>query len=221
MRYDYYTPGHKYFRKHLSNFETVLATADFNNADERVNVLEMFDALTHMLKETARYEKENCHILIREMETFTVAQVEAGYSAAEEKESQFRELFGQVKKNRSLSHEEQTALYQAGVDFVDTYRLQLSYKENVLLPLLYKYNTDADLRALAMQSRSQMSFEQIKEIILDQLFTCVNFFEKIWILKDIKDSTSEKLFEQVFDSVSSEFKPYQLTIINKKLNADD
>lgn len=217
MRYDYYTSGHKYFRKNLAGFEHMLAIADLNNAEDRVKLLELYDALTHMLRETARYERENCHTLIREKELFIVSQVEAGYAAAEEKEQRFRELFGPVRKTHSLSHEEQTAIYQAGVQFVDCYRLQLSFKEQSLLPALYKHNTDEDLRALAMQSRSQMSFEQLKEIILDQLFDCVNFFEKIWILKDIKDAASEQIFEQVFNAVSAQFKPYQLTIIKKKL----
>lgn len=143
--------------------------------------------------------------------------MEAGYVVAEEKESVFRGRFGVVHKTRSLTHEEKTGIYQAGVDFVDGYRLQLSFKEKVLLPVLYKHNTDEDLRALAMQSRNQMSFEQIKEIILDQLFTCVNFFEKIWILKDIKDASSDQVFEKTFDAVAADFKPYQLTIIKKKL----
>lgn len=58
MRYDYYTSGHKYFRKKLAGFEAALATADLNNAEERVQLHELFDVMTHMLRETARYERE-------------------------------------------------------------------------------------------------------------------------------------------------------------------
>lgn len=216
MEYDYYTPGHKYLRNALFKLEGIVAIADFNNAEERQKIHDEFNQITHMLRETAKYEKENCHPLIRKKEPYIISQIEAGYKVAEEHEIRLRNKLGELNRPR-LTRAEQQDIYQNLIEFVDIYRQQLSFKEKVLLPLLCKYNSGDSLRALALQSRSQMSLEQLQEVLIKKLMPCVNFFEKIDIIRDIKDGSSLDKFSDFWNIISPQFKSHQQTIILSKL----
>jgi hypothetical protein len=217
---NYYTPGHKYFRKVLFQFEQLFATTDFNNTDQRQRIHEELDELTFYLRETAKFEIENCHPLLNENEPFIIAQIEAGYKVAESKENLIRNILGARlghEKRSRFSEEDEFNIYLACVEFVDTYRQLFTFKEKNLVPVLSKHNADKSLRALALQSRNQMSLDQMKENIVEKIMPCLNFLDKIEVIKDIKAGASEEVFNEVWKIVSDQFKPHQRTLILQKL----
>ena len=220
---NYYTPGNKYFRKVLFDFEQLVATTDFNNTEARERVHHEFNDLTFYIRETAKFERENCNLLLKDKEPFVIAQLEAGFKVVEDKENAIRGILGPTEghdKRARFSPEEEHSIYLATVDFIDTYRQLLSYKDKTLVPALQKYNADVALRALSLQSRSQMSFEQMKENIVERIVPCLNFNDKVNVLKDIKEGASEQMFDKVWGLMSTEFKPHQQTLILQSLNTE-
>lgn len=217
---NYYTAGHKYLRKILLQFEADVAKTDFNSSFEREKIHKDLNEYSFLLRETAKFEIENCHPLLIDKEPFIIAQVEAGYKVAETKEKKLREILGSIEdheRRTRFSPEEQYAVYIATVEYVDTYRQLLSFKEQSLVPVLQKYNADKTLKALTLQSRSQMSIEQMKDNLVDRIFPCLNFIDKIEAIKEIKISTSQEIFDAVWDIVSADFKPHQKTLILNSL----
>ncbi len=217
---NYYTPGHKYFRKALFQFEQFIATTDFNNTEQRQKVHEELDELTFYLRETAKFEIENCHPLLNDKEPFIIAQIEAGYKVAENKETQIRNILGPKlghEKRSRFSPEDEFNIYLACVEFIDTYRQLFSFKEKNLVPVLPKHNADKALRALALQARSQMSLEQMQDNIVERIMPCLNFLDKIEIIKDIKAGASDEMFDDVWKMIAEQFKPHQRTLILENL----
>lgn len=220
---NYYTPGHKYFRKVAFDFEQLIAKTDFNNTAEREKMHDELNDFTFYIRETGKFERENCHPLLKDKEPFVVAQVEAGYKVVEEKEDVLRNILGPKEghdKRARFSQENIYNIYLATVDLIDTFRQLLSFKDKVLVPVLQKHNLEKTLRALNLQARSQMSLEQMKENILERIVPCLNFTDKIDVLRDIKEGASEPMFEQVWKLISPEFKPHQRTLIIESLNTE-
>ena len=220
---NYYTPGHKYFRKVLSDFEQLVATTDFNHTEDRAKVHHEFNDLTFYIRETAKFERENCNLLLKDKEAFVIAQMEAGYKVVDDKENAIRKIIGPTEghdKRARFSPDEEFSIYLATVDYIDTYRQLLSYKDKTLVPALQKHHADQALRALSLQSRSQMSFDQMKENIIDRIVPCINFNDKVNVLKDIKEGASEQMFDKIWGFISTEFKPHQRTLILQSLDTE-
>jgi hypothetical protein len=150
-RHDFFTVIHKGQRKELFAATVLAGTINWEDAAEANDFVAIWSKLTTMLEAHASHEHKHFFPLLDQHAPEIVVQVEAAHEDLEQELITLTDVIA-VAASR-LSRDRGLAAYRQLSAFVSHYLLHILDEETIVMPAIWQYCTDAEIKArLAFQA---------------------------------------------------------------------
>lgn len=210
---------HKFLRATLSNLENQIASADFTDSKQVLEIQNRLEGVLNIIEYHAKHENEVIHPLLKSKGFKLIDNLEADH---ENYIAIFENLKYSIKDILQTTH--QSELIRKGYEFYIAFRQFLAMdlrhineEELVIMPELQKYYSNKELKEnVDFPIYSQMSTEELVEM-MSALFPHMNIHDKEHFLSDIQEAQPEKFLE-AWQGIASSIDKVERDKLVKMLN---